>query len=378
MWLTTLVLGMHRSGTSATAGALSHLGLNVGSEERLFPPSIDNPFGFFEASDITLFNDSVLAHHHLSWTSASFESLSPFDVRDVQTARHLVFEVNGVITCVKDPRLALLIPLWRSALLDRIACVVVLRDPREVVWSLVVRNGLTPVHAAALWFVYNAHIAEESAGLPKFIVHYETLVSNPESVMGALASFLAENGALEGVNEEQISLAAKSINPKVRRATFPAWLEDHLLVSEAISVYESVKKAASLEVFNSQLDERNQRLRRLCSEVIRVHRENSLAPSQSPRDHRNELVTPSPVPPLDSELVVISHSEQLSESRSQGDVGTPEVRDLVVQIESLRTELRWKEHHIMNLEQSRSLRIGRVITKPVRFFKKLLGDSPPW
>ena len=41
-----LVLGMHRSGTSAVAEALSILGAQLPA--RLMPPQSDNPRGFFE------------------------------------------------------------------------------------------------------------------------------------------------------------------------------------------------------------------------------------------------------------------------------------------------------------------------------------------
>jgi hypothetical protein len=45
-----VVLGMHRSGTSALTGMLHHLGVALG--EHLMPASADNPRGYWEHSDV--------------------------------------------------------------------------------------------------------------------------------------------------------------------------------------------------------------------------------------------------------------------------------------------------------------------------------------
>ena len=43
-----VVLGMHRSGTSALTGMLHSLGIHLGPEEDLKSPQKDNPQGFWE------------------------------------------------------------------------------------------------------------------------------------------------------------------------------------------------------------------------------------------------------------------------------------------------------------------------------------------
>ena len=53
-----MVLGMHRSGTSAITKGLEVLGVNLG--DNLLPPKDDNPKGFFEDRDLVNLNERVL------------------------------------------------------------------------------------------------------------------------------------------------------------------------------------------------------------------------------------------------------------------------------------------------------------------------------
>ena len=50
-----VVLGMHRSGTSAFTGILEILGLNLGT--KMLETQEDNPKGFFENKYVVLAND---------------------------------------------------------------------------------------------------------------------------------------------------------------------------------------------------------------------------------------------------------------------------------------------------------------------------------
>src|SRR6516225_10357393 len=60
-----IVLGMHRSGTSALAGALHHLGVELG--EHLMPASPDNQRGYWEHRDIVAVNHRLMAELGAAW-----------------------------------------------------------------------------------------------------------------------------------------------------------------------------------------------------------------------------------------------------------------------------------------------------------------------
>src|SRR5215472_14578003 len=58
MSVAVLILGMHRSGTSATAGLLQFAGVDLGS--NLTPPQEDNPRGFFEHDEVWQLHQRLL------------------------------------------------------------------------------------------------------------------------------------------------------------------------------------------------------------------------------------------------------------------------------------------------------------------------------
>ena len=60
-----VVLGMHRSGTSALTRVLNRLGVDIGN--RLLPPFAGNESGFWEHRDIIETHESLLAELGSSW-----------------------------------------------------------------------------------------------------------------------------------------------------------------------------------------------------------------------------------------------------------------------------------------------------------------------
>lgn len=62
-----VVLGMHRSGTSALTRALVAIGAGVG--DNLLPAGHDNPKGFWEDKDFVTLNDRLLAVLDASYDS---------------------------------------------------------------------------------------------------------------------------------------------------------------------------------------------------------------------------------------------------------------------------------------------------------------------
>ena len=61
-----VVLGMHRSGTSALAGVLSKTGYDL--PKNLLPASFDNPKGYFESKEIIALNDDLFAEMGAVWS----------------------------------------------------------------------------------------------------------------------------------------------------------------------------------------------------------------------------------------------------------------------------------------------------------------------
>src|ERR1700722_3730092 len=60
-----LLLGMHRSGTSATARVVNLLGADLG--DNLVTPGSDNPDGFWEHAEAVRINDALLEGLGRTW-----------------------------------------------------------------------------------------------------------------------------------------------------------------------------------------------------------------------------------------------------------------------------------------------------------------------
>ena len=180
-----LVLGMHRSGTSALTGVLKRLGVDLGS--NLGAPQPDNPTGFFEHMDIVQLHDEILMTLGTSWDDprslpdgwlhdprigAFRDQLVSIIRRDFSRSR---------LWGIKDPRLCRLLPLWLE-LFDELnihaKAILIARDPSEVSASLQKRNATDYEQATMLWLSYVLSSERHSRNLTRTIVLYDDLLSN--------------------------------------------------------------------------------------------------------------------------------------------------------------------------------------------------------
>ncbi|MDP9336391.1 MAG: hypothetical protein M3Q30_24190 [Actinomycetota bacterium] len=231
------VVGMHRSGTSAVAAALEALGLDVGAAERQMAADAANPAGYYELQETSDLNDEILALFGGAWDglpqlAAGWElepEMTPYYRRAASIVGKRLTKNRWLI---KDPRIAPLLPLWRRAVLDRCAAILIVRDPMEVAWSLALRNGMPILTGLALWSDYNRRALVGLSGLPVHVCSYDELVSAP------LASMTSIRASLESWNElsadAQVELAAARIQPELRRNTWPRDNADALEVPSEI------------------------------------------------------------------------------------------------------------------------------------------------
>jgi hypothetical protein len=178
-----LVLGMHRSGTSAVAGAVRLLGAT--QPRYTIPAGPDNPSGFWEALSILSTNDWILKQAGATWYDCLAFDANALDARTRATARtfvtlSLTSEFGGAsMPLIKDPRICLLTDFWLPALHVRGASPVVLlvlRSPDEVAGSLAARERLPPAVAAALWLRYMLDAEFATRGCRRHILAYDDLL----------------------------------------------------------------------------------------------------------------------------------------------------------------------------------------------------------
>jgi hypothetical protein len=180
-----LVLGMHRSGTSAVTRLLNLCGADLGRE--LLPPKEDNERGFWENADVLHLHERLLTRLGLNWHDAVD---LPAGWVDDEPAREFGAGLPGMLArqfagapliAVKDPRLALTAPLWIRALAEldiRPAFVIVVRHPDEVAASLARRDALPPELSRLLWLQNLVDSERATRGHARVFVHYERLLSD--------------------------------------------------------------------------------------------------------------------------------------------------------------------------------------------------------
>lgn len=204
-----IVLGMHRSGTSALTRVLSLLGATPPKD--LMPSSEDNPSGYWESRKITQFNNRLLQSAGLRW-----DSDAPLDAEwlcdeaaradHYKEARALLAEDfdDTPLFILKDPRLCRLFPFWEKVLASEgidTRVVLCLRDPREVAASLAarfdnssLRPAAIPAHSRAylLWLRHILEAERSTRHLPRIAVNYADLVSDWRAALHKLPSLSTE------------------------------------------------------------------------------------------------------------------------------------------------------------------------------------------
>ncbi|MCB1676151.1 MAG: hypothetical protein KDI01_07660, partial [Halioglobus sp.] len=192
------VVGMHRSGTSALCAALQACGASFG-DHLLDPMAGVNAEGFWEDAEVVALNQALLEQAGADWYSVGERQLetrwagAQFDL--LRTGAVAVIRRGfgaGRVEAVKDPRLCITLPFWRSVCdeLDISSSVCVIsRAPLEVARSLQARDGFPVGFGLRLYQVYRRGIAQNVP--PDAVrVSYDRLLADTAGVLTELAASL--------------------------------------------------------------------------------------------------------------------------------------------------------------------------------------------
>ncbi|HEX4480920.1 MAG TPA: glycosyltransferase [Rudaea sp.] len=378
-----LVLGMHRSGTSALTRVLGLMGADVGAAETLLPAhATDNPAGYWERAELNTIHDELLAITGHRWDKLSgFDSTLPDDESTERALEHLrrfirQTQMSGKPWVAKDPRLSLFLPRW-SALIGDAACVVAVRDPRDIAASMSSgpRGTFTSAFVIALWEKYLTTLLRDLNGHRALFVSYDALladsVSQCERVRGGLRdlgvdgltmpspdelhSFLDTNlrrsvakpHVVLSPSQERVSqwlddqcksagpvdvrnVSGASENLDAILAEFEAAFAYHIEHGRVVGNTESMQRIERIEaMLAAQAQERE----RWLAEIARQQR--SLIESQ---DHATALATR-----LASNEQALSHAtRELSETTADRDAFQRHAASLEESVRALRGSLSWK------------------------------------
>jgi hypothetical protein len=301
-----LVLGMHRSGTSATGQLLALAGAQL--PNNVMPADEHNAQGYFEPWRIAMFNDERLRAGGSAW-----DDVFAFPSPSAPAEQHAGWRERAALLfreefggarhpLIKDPRVTVLLPFWREVL-DELGvgarCVIPVRHPLAVAGSLARRDGFAPEKSVLLWSAYMLAAEAYSRELPRAFVDYDRMladwrseVARIERAHGAPLPKLGptEAEAIDAAltselrhNRDQGELAALGWTGELAAQVF-GWF--------AAAARDEAPSAAPLETARSLLGERQREIGPLVSPAARdfdVARHELLGVRQTLAWERREL-----------------------------------------------------------------------------------------
>ncbi len=265
-----LILGPHRSGTSALTRVLNLLGVELGDD--LLPARFDNRQGYWEHRQIFDLHESLLSRAGSAWHDYRPMPRGWRDLEEVQASRDELRSLienrflNLPLWGVKDPRLGRLLPLWID-LLDELRVdtrfAILVRNPLEVIGSLQRRNQFSPTKCILLYLSDTLDAIRYTQGRRRTFVSFERLLADwrpvvdrmsrdldlpwpvsPEDCAPAIDEFLRPSERHHEASVEELR----------REPGLPSWVADLYGALEAAARGDLDHLAPAFETADAQLD----------------------------------------------------------------------------------------------------------------------------
>lgn len=184
------IVGLHRGGTSMTAGIVRALGAYMG--DNPLPPSDTNPYGYFEDADIVDMHNKIMGNQ---WYFPKIE----FNKETRDEYINLLYAKFGgrKAFAIKDPRLCYMLPYFLDSfdIADEVKVIAVYRDPWLAAYSLAERERLKFSLALEISLNYTAAMVMSINGLGERLmrIRYIDMLLKPESSVLAIAKFVGAN-----------------------------------------------------------------------------------------------------------------------------------------------------------------------------------------
>ncbi|MEP9353540.1 sulfotransferase family protein [Xanthobacter sp. KR7-65] len=221
-----LVLGMHRSGTSALTRIINLMGYSA--PRTLMAPTEANEAGFWESEVFMNLDERILKACGHKWSSRKRMRVAPLDAArrsglldEVRTA--LAEEYGDAPAIVlKDPRISRLMDIYGPALAEagyRVVPVLALRNPVEVAASVTKRDGFTAGKGLGIWLRYTLDAELATRGTPRTVIAFDGLMADWRGTMDRAARQLGEPWPALG--PEALAEIDGALKPSLRHHALP-------------------------------------------------------------------------------------------------------------------------------------------------------------
>ncbi len=192
-----LVLGMHRSGTSAITRVLNFMGAAL--PQNILGANEGNETGHWEPENLLELHDELLSELDSSW-----DDWQAIDLNKLSDDRYLNYKKrlqtlikqeykDAKLFVLKDPRICLLLPFYSELLEEinvEIKIVAQFRNPLDVMDSLQTRDEMLSSDAALLWLQYVLCSEKSSRNFKRVFVKYDDVLNDWRTCHGVIVSSL--------------------------------------------------------------------------------------------------------------------------------------------------------------------------------------------
>lgn len=267
-----VVLGMHRSGTSLLANLLTTLGVSLG--EKLLAADCNNEAGYWEQEEIYRTQDELLQKLGRHWIGPAGTiplpsdwwkrpEVQPYKERLTAILREEIAKTDGVWG-FKDPRTSRTLPLWKE-IFEELGVepiyLLAIRNPSEVVESIVKRDEVPASRAELLWLLHNLDAVRDAGEQLRLVVDYDRWFTHPAEQARAVVRALD----MEWPADESALLASlqERIRPNLRHCRTPRPLALPI-VEETFAALQSAAATGHVSSKLEQLDREARRAISLC------------------------------------------------------------------------------------------------------------------
>jgi hypothetical protein len=216
-----LVLGMHRSGTSALTWLLGRLGAALPRDA--IEASGDNARGYWESQALVRADDQLLRVVRSSWFDPrplDFSRLSADGLRSRKNRIREAIEAewgDAPVLAIKDPRQCRCVSVIADVLGEMAIeprALLMLRSPAEIARSLANRDGTTPAYAHLLWLRHMIDAERATRGMMRAVVDYDGMLDDWRGTVARIAPLAGRDGWQP--NESEAAEIGTFLDPGLR------------------------------------------------------------------------------------------------------------------------------------------------------------------
>jgi len=196
-----LVLGMHRSGTSALTWLLGRLGAALPSDA--IAASGDNARGYWESQALVKADDQLLRVLRSSWFDPRPLDFSRLSADGLRSRKNRIREAiesgwgDARLLAIKDPRQCRCVPVIADVLGEmgiEARALLMLRSPAEIARSIASRDGTTAAYAHLLWLRHMIDAERATRGMMRAVVDYDGMLGDWRGMVGRIAPLAGREG----------------------------------------------------------------------------------------------------------------------------------------------------------------------------------------